>query len=155
MSKLLMALLKQLSLRKDAITDDVLEMLELQKSGDPPSLMKVEAALLATFPYFSEAFIILDGLDECDETNRQDLSHVIRTLRSSQCKLLAVSRDRKDIRDLFDDCPHFEISARNEDIDRFVRSRLLEHPHVRGMMDSFLLNLISDKIQKAANETYA
>ena len=152
-SKVLMTLLRQLSLRKELIPDEVRNVLDAPNSLDLPGFAQAEAALKAILSYFIETFIILDGLDECDSSNQQDLIQIIRSLKTAQCKLLAASRDEKWIRDLFHDCPKKELSAKDDDIDRFVRTRLLENPYVKSMTDQYLQSVISMKISERAENT--
>lgn len=62
---------------------------------------------------FLKTYVVIDAMDECDETFRADL---IGQLRDLHINLLVTSRELPDIRDTFQGCPEISISASDEDM---------------------------------------
>ena len=75
------------------------------------------------------AFIIIDGLDECDSTRRQDLLLAMQRLVQDSKRLVKVfisSRDDNDIVSSLKTCPNVSIGVidNSKDIGRFVDSHV-------------------------------
>ncbi|KAI9675706.1 MAG: hypothetical protein M1817_001073 [Caeruleum heppii] len=83
-------------------------------------------AMIASRPVTT---IVIDALDECDETSRSDLMMTFEDIiRHSDklVKLFVSSREDRDIHDQLKDCPNLEIHAEKNkaDITRFVKTEV-------------------------------
>ena len=95
-----------------------------QKSN-PDETINIILALLET----NGAFIIIDGLDGCDSTRRQDLLLAIQRLVQYSKRIVRVfisSKDNNDIASNLKTCLNVFISVtdNSEDIGRFVDSHV-------------------------------
>ncbi|KAJ2917577.1 hypothetical protein MD484_g2831, partial [Candolleomyces efflorescens] len=82
---------------------------------------------------YERIFIILDGLDEAEENDRQQLLDGIRSLPSNVHTLI-MSRPLMSFEYLVPDAEFLDIQAHNEDIERFVETRIDEIPTLRAVL---------------------
>jgi hypothetical protein len=88
-----------------------------------------KAIILESVNLYRRTTIILDGLDECDETSRGkvlDLLYTVQTEAANPVKLFIASRPDQDIRARFQSQPNIEIHATDKqaDIERFIADRI-------------------------------
>ncbi|KAK1248600.1 hypothetical protein MKX08_006820, partial [Trichoderma sp. CBMAI-0020] len=119
-------LLKQLIQKQRRIPDCVQilydEYNEIQKR---PSLTELLEALHSVSRLYSKVFILVDALDECQETDgcrRIFLSEILKLQRETNVNIFATSRFVQEIADTFDQSVHFEIRAKDEDVQAFLDS---------------------------------
>jgi hypothetical protein len=106
-----------------------------------PSLEKYVSILLEVSQTFDQVFLVIDGLDECDEDERQSVIQSCQHLltASHSCRIFISSRREDDIEREFlrQNVPMIPIEARNTkaDIEAFV------HKEVRELITSNKLRL--------------
>jgi hypothetical protein len=101
--------------------------------GRRPEKLELEETveLILELAESNPATIILDGLDECDPSRRQDLLDGLQTIlrrADNVIKIFVSSRDDHDLVHRLSKTPNTYIRATDssDDIDRFVRSRVDE-----------------------------
>ncbi|KIW65253.1 hypothetical protein PV04_07527 [Phialophora macrospora] len=102
-----------------------------QKRSTRPLLEELSATLQSVGKSYSRVFIIIDALDECDDTNGSRtklLDHLFSAQSEVELKILATSRFIPDISKRFEDYPCKEIYPTDEDIFRFLGSQMRELP---------------------------
>ena len=117
-----------------------------------PSRQELLGLLTTVGSKFSSLYIVIDALDECDDTEE-----IRRCLVSTLCKalpranLLVTSRRVPDIEVQFNDHPRLEITATDEDIRRYVSDQILRKPtlkrHIKDDSDfrEFIIKTIGFK----------
>lgn len=121
---ILRCLLKQLARALPSMPHGVKSLYDREtKQGTRTSPGEIVAALRSVSAIYSQVFIIIDALDEC-ETSRGYLSALlsqIESLRpSTDLRLFATSRHIPDIEEKFKGCLTQEISASEEDVRKYV-----------------------------------
>ena len=97
-----------------------------------PSRQELLGLLTTVGSKFSSLYIVIDALDECDDTEE-----IRSCLVSSLCEalpracFLVTSRLVPDIEVQFEDHPRLEIKATNEDIERYVSGQILHKPTLK------------------------
>ncbi|KAI1347743.1 hypothetical protein F5Y01DRAFT_318385 [Xylaria sp. FL0043] len=104
--------------------------------------------LLESIYLYSQTTLVLDALDECEPKSRGQVVEVVEYLISRSgngLKVFISSRPDRDIRDRFSKTPNIEIQATDneEDIQEFVREKIVQHGNWQGMSQ----NLQDDIIQ--------
>lgn len=90
------------------------ESLDLENAG---ILLKSSMSTL------NRTFIVIDGLDECEQSIRGDFMDKLRGL-STCMNVLVTSRDLPDIRDTFQDSPEIFVSATDDDMRLYLRDTI-------------------------------
>ncbi|KAL6910524.1 ankyrin repeat-containing domain protein [Trichoderma evansii] len=78
---------------------------------------------------YSRVFILLDALDECQESNgcrASFLEEIFLLQESAKVDIFATSRFIPEIMQTFEACKYMEIRATQQDLQRYVRSQLEE-----------------------------
>ncbi|KAI1271482.1 hypothetical protein F5Y07DRAFT_404328 [Xylaria sp. FL0933] len=104
--------------------------------------------LLESIHLYSQTTLVLDALDECEPKSRGQIVKVVEYLISRSgngLKVFISSRPDRDIRNRFNKTPNIEIQATDneEDIQGFVREKIVQHGNWQGMSQ----NLQDDIIQ--------
>ena len=136
-SSMLRALLWQLSCQVHDGPTDLSQLHEAYKSGTPPSTVLL-AYLRRLIGRFHHAYIFVDALDECPQTEgREDVLTTLKEIDGwdgPDVHLFVTSRDESDIRQCLDHLAHYQIEMRNTGIDtdiaNFVSRQLLEDPQL-------------------------
>jgi hypothetical protein len=76
-------------------------------------------------PQFTKTFIVIDGLDECEQNFRKNFINKLRNLNPN-LHLLATSRSLPDIEDIFKISPKVNVSATGEDIRAYLDDTIKE-----------------------------
>lgn len=106
-----------------------------------PSLGELEGQLVDLFTLFTNVYIVIDALDECDDMS--ELLSLIHTLskNSSNIHLLLTSRVEAQI--MSELCPILTLppisigsSAHDSDMRQYIRSRLENDPRLRRWPDA-------------------
>ncbi|KAI1737533.1 ankyrin repeat-containing domain protein [Xylaria scruposa] len=131
--KLLRNLLKQLASMQSLLPDDVRKLHhQSTKEGAQPSLDNFYGALQSVSALYSNVFIVVDALDECQSMRSlSTLLSYLFTLRTETCtNIFATSRHNPTIQKLFEghSMIMIEIKASNEDIRRYIDGRMLHLP---------------------------
>ncbi|KAI1742078.1 hypothetical protein F4680DRAFT_412804 [Xylaria scruposa] len=103
--------------------------------------------LLESIHLYSQTTLVLDALDECEPQSRGRIVEVVEYLISrskNDLKVFISSRPDRDIRDRFSKTPNIEIQATNneEDIQEFVREKIVQHGNWQGMSQNLQDNII-------------
>lgn len=85
-----------------------------QKKGTRPSYGELCNALDSAISNYSKTFIVLDALDESDYAVRRTLSKVMELQNRYHIHLLAK----------FEDCPHLEIRANSDDVEKYLQGHI-------------------------------
>ncbi|KAI1113474.1 hypothetical protein F5Y14DRAFT_441857 [Nemania sp. NC0429] len=150
---LLSSLLKQLAQSQPSLPHSLKELCNRHAKRTRPSLDEITSAFESIALQNSRVFIVVDALDECQGLNRCRTSF-LSTLFSLQMKtgvnILATSRIIPEIMGEFKNSPLKEIRAPDDDIRRYLRSRLPELP--KFVMDQCSLrDDITTSITEAAS----
>jgi hypothetical protein len=114
-----------------------------------PSVRQILEALRDTVKDYSQVFVVLDALDECQAGSRTALLREILVLQSMfQTKIFLTSRFDPNIITL--DAPILEIRASEDDLRRFAAGKLSLLPSlIRGVTD--VHDEIVSKVVESAN----
>ena len=121
-SNLLAAILKQLIQGRLSTVDHVEQLHRKHASrGTKPSLDEICSALRDALAHYPTVYLVIDALDECQESTRRHFLAKLRDLQAVRdVRLMATSRFILDIEDAFRKAPRLEVRASTEDIECFV-----------------------------------
>ncbi|KAF2008719.1 hypothetical protein BU24DRAFT_359840 [Aaosphaeria arxii CBS 175.79] len=154
---MLAAILKQL-VQAHPSTLDPVERLHKQHAnkGTRPSLDEICSALQDVIERYSTAYIVMDALDECrdsDGTRRTFLTRLRALQARRDIRLMATSRFIPEIEDGFKEAIKLEIEASQEDVKRFVVGQIYRLPKCIQRSDE-LQGMVQTKIVKAVDGMY-
>lgn len=131
-SRLLSILLRQLVQQQATVSFDVKAFWERHKSSlTRPSFDELSSVLHSVAASFSQLFLIVDALDECQEANgyrAKFLDSLLELQTKCPAKLLATSRSFVDMMQDFEGSKLMEIRAKSEDVSVYVESQLYRLP---------------------------
>ena len=134
---LLASLLRQVAQRNSSLPaiSDALQLLHdrYMKKQARPSVEILSKMLHSIVPAYSQVFLLVDALDECQTTDgcrSQFLSEILSLQKDCRVNLFATSRWIPDIADCFapEDALTVEIRAKAEDVRKYTNSRLPRLP---------------------------
>ncbi|KAH7128264.1 hypothetical protein B0J11DRAFT_524487 [Dendryphion nanum] len=153
-SSLLAAILKQLVQAHPMAVDPVERLHEQHANmGTRPSLDEICSALQDVLERCSTAYIVIDALDECrdsDGTRRTFLARLQTLQAGRDIRLMVTSRFIPEIQDRFRGAMKLEIQASEEDVKRFVAGQTYRLPKCIQRSDE-LQNMVQAKIVEAAD----
>ena len=123
-------LLKQLGQRQSILQAEITELYEnhRQKRTFPP-IVEIIAATRSILAHYSRVFVVVDAFDECQQPDGEYfLSTVSKLQQDSGLNLLVTSRFNAAIAARFKDCVKLEIRAKDEDVERYLNSRITRLP---------------------------
>jgi hypothetical protein len=136
---LLVNLLKQLAEGKSPLPESIQALHDQYKSKKhQPSIDDITTALQLVVAEYSRVFILVDALDECRAQGdcRDTLLSRIFGLQKHGVNFFATSRDMSQITKKFQQSPSLDIRANEQDLRRYVESRISDLPSfVRGDPD--------------------
>ncbi|KAJ2934174.1 hypothetical protein H1R20_g2886, partial [Candolleomyces eurysporus] len=133
-SEIFASWIQQLLLRNRSTLEHVRDSFRAHERGNSrPSDVELHQLMSAIVKKFNRVFIVLDGLDEADEDARKPLLDFINSLPSNT-HTLVMSRPLASLQRLFPSAVHVDIEARNEDIERFVKKRILDIPSLYAVL---------------------
>ena len=157
-SGMLAAILKQLVQARPSLGGPIEQLHKQHASrGTRPSPDEVFSALRDVLAYYSAVYIVVDALDECqdsDGTRRQFLAKLHDLQARQDVRLMATSRFIPDIIDWFNGALELEVQANKEDIKRFVAGQIYRLPRCI-QRDLALQEIVQEKIVEAVNGMYA
>lgn len=121
------SLLKQLAacLPNEELPSSIFELYTtLRPKGRKPDLSQLVLSLLAVAREFQLAFIILDALDECVESELSRILKVLKELSSESFKIFITSRPHLSLCDGVFQCPRLQIVADTVDVRRYLTERV-------------------------------
>jgi hypothetical protein len=123
-----------------------------QKNETRPTFDELSNCLQSVVALYSRVFIIVDALDEFQDTNNDRSKFISVILKvQTRCKLnfLATSRDLPEITSMFDSSQTVEIRARDEDLRRYIDGQISRLPKFMSKQAE-LQTEVKDKIVEAA-----
>jgi hypothetical protein len=150
---LIASLLKQLVQRNAVISEKIISLYNSHiKKQTPLMLEECSNLLKSEARRFSKVFMVIDALDECSESSGTRMSFLteIQKLQPS-IHLLVTSRYIPPIDREFEKASHVEIRASDDDIRRYIESRiererrLLRHVQADPGMRETIINTIVEK----------
>lgn len=129
---LVASLLKQLIQKQTRIPDCVQAFYDkYNKESRRPSLDELSEILRSVSSLYSKVFILIDALDECQDTDgcrKNLLSRIFHLQKETNINIFATSRFIQDIVDTFNESICFEISAKDEDVQSYLDSHMTRLP---------------------------
>lgn len=154
---LLASLLKQLTQSHSSIPATVESFYnEYKNKRTQLSLDKISEALQSVAALYSRVFIIIDALDECQESNgcrMKFLSEIFKLQAKCQTSLFATSRSILDINKRFEGSMKLEIQASNQDIQTYLNGNKSQLPRC-ALQNLELQEEIKTEIIKAVDGMY-
>ena len=142
-------LLKQTISQLDLVPDSIKQLYEVStKTNTNPERSVLLRQLLSCAERFDTVYVILDALDECDDSQQDDVLNLINILLSqSQFKIMLSSRPHlQRLQTLPESSDRIIISG--EDIDADVRTYLIS----RLKRERFLQDRLRNKIVEVISE---
>lgn len=97
--------------------------------GTRPSIDEVTDVLRSLLASYSRVFLVIDALDECAKSDREQLLETLAKVRFQvQMNLFATSRPLPDIVAYFHGNVSLEIRAKEEDVRRYLENHILKLP---------------------------
>ena len=151
---LLASLLQQLVQERHILPDEVKSLYKCHVDRKTrPSSKEFITALETVISSYSRVFIIIDALDECASTDRQQLlKEVFSFQNQAQVNIFATSRFDTKIQ--FNEGKYIEIRASKEDVERYLKSQM-HHLPTCVMKNPTLQREIATEITKAFDGMYA
>ncbi|KAF2704948.1 hypothetical protein K504DRAFT_460734 [Pleomassaria siparia CBS 279.74] len=151
---LLMALLKQFTDQCRPFPESVKAVYSQHaKSKSRPLLKSITTMLHSVISSLTRAFIVVDGLDECqleNQTREKFIDTLFSVQKVSQANLLVTSRFNTHIEKRFKDHTPIVIKATDEDVGLYLDAHILHSlQFVSNVQD--LGQRIKEKIQNASN----
>ena len=151
---LIASLLQQLAQRNLAISENIMALYYRHiKKQTRPTLDELSKLLQSEARRFSKVFVLIDALDECLGSNgtRDSFIGEIRKLQLNT-HLLVTSRPVLTIEREFEEAARLEIRASDEDVRRYLDSRINSEGRLLRLVksDSVLQAAITDTIVENA-----
>lgn len=133
---LLASLLKQLSQKRASLPKEVKTLHDKHKSNRTrPTLEEISKILNHVVADYSQVFVIIDALDECEASDgcRATLLTEIFNLQTvSEANVFATSRFIPEVNEKFKGSVSLEIRATDEDVSAYLHSHMSRLPTVVG-----------------------
>jgi hypothetical protein len=113
------------------------------------SLEYLTIYLLSVSSLYTQVFVVIDGLDECQ--SREPLLELLADFKSSNVNLFVTSRPEIDIERKFVGCPYMEMErdAVIDDITTYIDFRLDEEHRFRRIRQQLKDEIKSKLLEKA------
>ena len=127
--ELLSSLLKQLSQKRTSVPDAVKDLYKRYKTTSTrPRFDEISKALHSVISTYSDVFIVIDALDECESTCRTRVLDELSKIRAgSGANVFATSRPT-EINGLFEGGSFLEIQAHEDDVRRYLDGNMFRLP---------------------------
>ena len=129
---LLASMLRQLAHKQPSLPDSVKDLYKRHKDERTrPPLDEISRALQSVAAVYARVFIVVDALDECQESDRcrsKFLKGLFNLQANTQANLFATSRHRPDIEKEFERSVTLEIRANSEDVRRYLQDHISQLP---------------------------
>ena len=128
--ELVASLLKQVIQDQPQISDKIKSFYKHHKiQGGHPNCEELKKAFQSEIGT-STVFVVVDALDECPERDQELLILELQSLASTLW-LMVTSRPLPLIEQLFQDAIHLEIRATDDDVQKYIRSRILRERRLK------------------------
>ncbi|KGO63346.1 hypothetical protein PEX1_050930 [Penicillium expansum] len=126
---LLSSLLTQLCKKRTSVPDAVRDLYKRHKTASTrPRFDEISKALYSVISMYSDVFIIIDALDECETTSRTRVLDELNKIRArAGAKVFATSRPT-EIDNLFKGGAFLEIQAHEDDVRRYLDGNMFRLP---------------------------
>ncbi|OQE20243.1 hypothetical protein PENFLA_c017G09099 [Penicillium flavigenum] len=126
---LLSSLLKQLSQKRKSVPDAIKELYARYKATSTrPRFDEISKALQSVTSMYSDVFIVVDALDECEPTCRTRLlDEMMKIHTGAGANVFATSRPT-EMNDLFKAGGYLEIRAHEDDVRRYLDGNMYRLP---------------------------
>ena len=123
------SLIQQLLLQQNVIPKDVRKLYGSHtRSNTRPDLAELSEHLRSIVSLFSRIYIVVDALDECDETNKTRSSLLKQLLDlDARVQLLFTSRL---LEETLLDTIQFEITTQEDDMRKYLSAQILQNPYL-------------------------
>jgi hypothetical protein len=154
LTNLMASLVQQLVLHSSAVPDEVRALHAHHDARNTrPGDADYSKILRPIVAIFSRVYVVVDALDECNESNgtRTKLSEELKALPAN-VQLLCTSRRLGDIEKSFALASHLEIRARDADVEMFLNAQISQTPRLLEFCTSFkdLQSTIIEKLVEKA-----
>jgi hypothetical protein len=133
---LLASLLKQLAQGQSSLPDGIKSLYNKHKNmRTQPSFDELSRTLYIVAAMYSRVFIIVDALDECQESDgcrSRFLSEIFNLQAKSRANIFATSRFIPEITERFEGSMSLEIRASEHDVRRYVDGHMSHLPSFVG-----------------------
>ena len=104
----------------------------------------------------STVFLVVDALDECLEHDQEILIQELQSL-AGDLHLMVTSRPLPLIEAVFQDAIHLEVRATDDDVRKYIRSRILRERRLKVHVakDKELQKNVEDKVMANVRGMYA
>lgn len=154
LSNLLASLLKQF-IEDQEVVPDALHILYERHSDHKTSLSTDEMinALKTTIKSYSKTFIVVDGLDECDEKVRWDLIERLKLFHGT-AHIIITSRYLDSICEELEEFGQIEIKAHGSDIELYIDRQIRKNRNLRRIVQKNpqMRNDIKEGVVKTADK---
>jgi hypothetical protein len=137
----------------DEIPENIRKICTTPANRPPfPTVQSLYSAFMALPTSLSTMFVVLDALDEADETVQDRIIKKIQELPFPDTRLLCTSRLLDRFKDIFKGEPFTEIKATDEDIALFVNTKIQGSNRVRKLLegdDQLQQDIVSEIQDKA------
>ena len=151
---LLVNLLKQLALKQASMPDGVQALYDQYRNRPKrPSLDEISKALHSVSSLYSNVFIIVDALDECqvsDGCPTRLLSEIFKLQARERANIFSTSRFIPEILETFKESMSLEIRARDEDVQIYLAGHMTRLPSF-VLSNPDLQNEVKATISKAVD----
>ncbi|KAM0544534.1 hypothetical protein ACHAPJ_011751 [Fusarium lateritium] len=150
---LLAGLLKQLSETQDPLPEEMQQLyVEYKKSQNRPSRSELMAAMTKAIGRYSQVYIIIDALDECQIAGCRTklLSEIFKLQVKVGINIFCTSRPIPEIMKSFEAATYMNIRAQDEDLHHYLAGNMDRLPSFVLSNDGLQKN-IKDTISKIAN----
>ena len=151
------ALLAQIALQKTEAFDVLQQYYdELQGSGSLAGVTTTDK-LLSTLQdmgaLFDQVFLVVDGIDECEELTGNVLPTLLKLATFDKTSLAVFSRDLQVIREIIGtDVPEITISATNDDVTQYVQDEIesrISSRRLRNIGPTMKEEIVTDLVEGA------
>jgi hypothetical protein len=119
-----MSLLKQLAQDHTAVYDIVKSLYRNHElRGTRPIFQEFQEIFQLAIKTFFKVFIVVDALDECSGSTREELPRALRSL-ADNISLLVTSRYLSSIKQEFEGVKHLDIRASDQDVRKYIESQI-------------------------------
>ena len=163
LDNLLSSLLRQLAQGRPVIPDAVKSLfLQHQRGRTRPTIDEILQALRSVISGISNAFIVIDALDECqvkEECRAKFITELSNLSSKYGANVLATSRLIPEIIDGFEGAMTLEIRASGDDVRRYVESHLsrlpkcvAKSPDLQEKIKAVIVNAVDGMCVKSFSE---
>lgn len=149
---LLGAIVRQLALGLPLLPDVVTSLYNNHKADGTfmrPSFNEISKVLSEVVVIYSRVFIVIDALDEFETSNRaRFLADVLDLQDIAGVNLFVTSRDIQDIRERFQQSIILEIRASNEDVRKYLETRIAEEGSYVLRLPALQAEIISEIVKR-------